>query len=199
MDRDDLRGNLLRFTDRAFDLLPEMDRPRILDIGCGTGVPALRLAELSGGEIVALDSDPDALEKLRARIEARGIDVRIEIRLGSLKDLPFRDGSFDLLWCEGALSVLGFRESLRAWRRLLKPGGFLVAHDEAGEVGAKCRAVEEEGYTLLGQFEVPEEVWWEEYFALAGDDLELAEEVRQFRERPEESRSAFFILQLEPD
>jgi SAM-dependent methyltransferase len=198
MDQDDLRRNLLGFTDRAFDFLPPMEKPRVLDIGCGTGVPTLRLAELTGGQIVGLDSDREALEILRARVEALGISDRIEIRAGFLEEIPFEDGSFDLLWCEGAVSALGFRESLRSWRRLLKPGGYLVLHDEAGDVGGKSMVVREEGYSLLGHFEISEQVWWDDYYALADEELELelAEEISQFMAGPEQFRSAFFVLRL---
>ena len=196
MDRDDLRRNFLAFTDRAFEFLPPMENPRILDIGCGTGVPTLRLAELTDGQIVGLDSDKEALETLRARADSLGISDRIEVRVGSLEEIPFEDGSFDLLWCEGAVFALGFRESLRSWRRLLKPRGCLVVHDEAGDLGEKSLAVREEGYTLLGHFEIPEQVWWDDYYALADVELELAEEIRQFQIRPEQFRSAFFVLRL---
>jgi ubiquinone/menaquinone biosynthesis C-methylase UbiE len=174
-----------------------MTGPRILDLGCGTGVPTLRLAELTDGLIVGLDSDRDALEVLRARVEELGLGERVQVREGTLQEIPFDDQSFDLLWCEGAFWVMGFRESLRAWRRLLKPGGFLVGHDEAGELSEKVQIVEEEGFVLLEHFEISEDVWWEEYFSLAGDDPELAEEVSRFREHPEEFRSAFFLLRLE--
>lgn len=197
MDRDDLRKNLLRFTDRAFGLLPPMDGPRILDLGCGTGLPTLRLAALTGGQIVALDSDREALGVLKARAEVLGFAERIEIRSGSVEDLPFADGSFDLIWCEGAVFALGFRDSLKAWRRLLSPGGCLVVHDEAGDIDDKLLAVGEEGYALLGHFEVPEQVWWDDFYALADVEMDLAGEISQFQAQPERFRSAFFVLQWE--
>ena len=40
-----------RYTRKAFRLLPKLAKPRILDIGCGTGIPALELARLREGEI----------------------------------------------------------------------------------------------------------------------------------------------------
>ena len=198
MDRDEMRKRFLRFTDRAFNLLPPMECPRILDIGCGTGVPTIHLAALTGGQIVGLDSDEEALETLRARAKALGISDRVEALRGFLEDIPFQDGSFDLLWCEGAVSVLGFRESLREWRRLLAPGGCLVLHDEAVDIVVKRLTAREEGYTLLGDFEVSEQVWWDEYYALAdvGSDPDLADEISQFKARPEMFRSAFFVLRL---
>ncbi|HJX03327.1 MAG TPA: class I SAM-dependent methyltransferase, partial [Dehalococcoidia bacterium] len=62
--RDGFRKRLLKYTRKAFQLLPQLDHPRILDIGCGSGVPTLELARLSNGEIVAVDNDAGALQIL---------------------------------------------------------------------------------------------------------------------------------------
>jgi SAM-dependent methyltransferase len=192
--QDILRANLLPFLDRAWGLLPPMSHPRVLDIGCGSGVPTLRLAELTDGNVVALDIDEKALEVLRARVDRRGLAHRIAVRLLSLTDLSFEDQSFDLVWCEGALFVLGFRESLRAWRRLLRPGGCLVAHDEAGDVAAKLRAAQNEGYDVLGHLEISEAVWWSEFYGRGEADGEMAEDIRRFRQEPSRFRSVYFVL-----
>lgn len=200
MRHDRIRKNLLRFTDRAFDLLPPMTKPRILDIGCGSGVPTLRLAERTEGRIVGLDWDEEALKTLRERIERLGLSDRVEVRAGPLEDIPYEDGSFDIVWSEGAVSVLGFGESLRSWRRLLKSGGCMVLHDEVGDVDEKLRAVRDQGFELLGHFEIPEQVWWDDFYALADVEMDLAEEISLFQVRPERFRSAFFVLRLEdPD
>ncbi|HUV64140.1 MAG TPA: hypothetical protein VMW24_09590 [Sedimentisphaerales bacterium] len=53
-NRDQFRANLLEFTRKAFHMLPRLDKPRILDIGCGSGVATLELARISGGNIVAV-------------------------------------------------------------------------------------------------------------------------------------------------
>ena len=45
-------------------MLPIIDKPRILDIGCGYGVPTLELARLSDGEITAIDTDQFLLDRL---------------------------------------------------------------------------------------------------------------------------------------
>ena len=45
-----LRLRALEHTRKAFALLPAIDRPRILDIGCGRGLQTMELARLSGGD-----------------------------------------------------------------------------------------------------------------------------------------------------
>src|SRR5262249_11799155 len=44
----------------------------------------------------------------------------------SMSALDFPDASFDLIWSEGAIYVMGFAEGLRAWKRLLKPHGAIA-------------------------------------------------------------------------
>ena len=44
IDRDRFREPLLKYTRKAFQLLPKLDKPRILDVGCGSGVPTIELA-----------------------------------------------------------------------------------------------------------------------------------------------------------
>lgn len=60
----------LEYTCRAFQMLPPMHRPRILDIGCGKGGPTLELARLSHGEVIGMDPDHSALNRLSQRVEA---------------------------------------------------------------------------------------------------------------------------------
>jgi SAM-dependent methyltransferase len=119
----------LNFTRKAFQMLPKLDRPRILDVGCGQGRATLELARLSGGQVVGLDIDQAALEVLSRKIDEEGLSDRVRIVHGSMFDLDFPDESFDVLWAEGALNVIGFESGLRGWHRLIKPGGFLVVHE----------------------------------------------------------------------
>jgi len=44
INADQLRITFLKYTKNAFEMLPQIDKPRILDIGCGSGVPTLELA-----------------------------------------------------------------------------------------------------------------------------------------------------------
>ena len=51
------RAVFLQYTRMAFESIPRIDNPRILDIGCGTGMPTLELAKLSNGKITGIDID----------------------------------------------------------------------------------------------------------------------------------------------
>ena len=128
--KEKVRKRLLRYTREAFRMLPQMDRPRILDIGCGAGIPTLELARLSQGEIIAIDIDQPALDIFARKIEEAGLTHRVQAINCSIFDMDFPDESFDIIWSEGSIYAIGFERGLREWRRLLKPGGFIVVHDE---------------------------------------------------------------------
>ncbi len=82
--RDQLRGRFLPYLRRAFQWIPPMTKPRILDIGCGSGVPTIELAHLSGGDLTGIDIDSDALKRLEKRARAAGLTGRVHIVHGSV-------------------------------------------------------------------------------------------------------------------
>jgi SAM-dependent methyltransferase len=90
-------------------------RPRILDVGCGTGANLLLLSQY--GEAEGVDVSEDALAFCRAR----GLD---KVRLGAGEELPYEDGTFDLVT---ALDVVEHMDDdlagLTEMRRVLRPGG----------------------------------------------------------------------------
>ena len=105
-------------------LLPP--RGRVLDCAAGTGTLAVGLA-LAGFEVTASDASPEMIERTRALAEARGVDVRTEVRLWD----ELRGGPYDAVLCVGnsithAEGRRGRRTALTAMRRVLRPGGVLV-------------------------------------------------------------------------
>lgn len=90
-------------------------RPRILDVGCGTGANLELLGQY--GEAEGVDVSPDALAFCRARGLAN-------VRQGEAEKLPYEDGAFDLVT---ALDVVEHLDDdaagLREMRRVLRPGG----------------------------------------------------------------------------
>ena len=90
-------------------------RPRILDVGCGTGANLLMLSEY--GDAEGVDVSEDALAFCRER----GLE---KVKLGAGEELPYEDGTFDLVT---ALDVVEHMDDdlagLREMRRVLRPGG----------------------------------------------------------------------------
>lgn len=97
-----------------------LDRPRILDIGCGTGFNIEHLRSLGFSRVVGLDLSSDAL----AFCHSRQLPALVQ---GDATRAPFRDGSFDMIL---ALDLIEHVEddvtAMRGLSRLLKPGGVLV-------------------------------------------------------------------------
>jgi len=164
LDRDRCRANLLDYTRKAYRVLPHLTSPRILDIGCGTGVSTCELVRISGGQVVALDIDRDALDRLSGRAEREGLSDLITVVHRSMSALDFPPNSFDIIWTEGAISVIGFERGLAEWRDLLAPDGYLVVHDSMSGLPGKIESVRTCGYTLVEQFELSPDVWWDKYY-----------------------------------
>lgn len=100
----------------------------VLDVACGNGVFARRLAAL-GARVVACDFSPSLLERARARATERG--DRIEYRLVDATEerqlLALGEGRFDAAVCNMALMDMATIQPLmRALARLLKPDGRFV-------------------------------------------------------------------------
>lgn len=99
---------------------------RIADIGCGTGRQTEVLARHLDGQITAIDLLPELIEGLEERIRrARYVD-KVTPVVGSMDDLPFEDGSLDIIWAEGSIYNIGFEQGLTAWRQYLRPGGVIA-------------------------------------------------------------------------
>jgi len=163
--KDRIRKRLLKYTRKAFWMLPKLNKPHILDIGCGSGLPTMELARLSSGEVTGLDIDQGMLDVLRGNVEKAGLSDRVKVVKHSLFGMEFPDESFDVIWAEGSINVIGFQKGLQEWKRFLKPGGFMVVHDETANVDEKLGQISTCGYELLGYFGLDVATWWTEYFA----------------------------------
>ena len=158
---------------------------KIADIGCGTGAAALVLAETLDGHVTAVDFLPAFLEHLRDRAGQADTANRIATLCASMEALPLDAGSFDAIWSEGAIYNMGFGNGIRAWRRLLKPGGVLAVSEltwltadrpaelerhwtaqyaQVDTASAKLAALEANGYAPLGYFVLPERCWLDNYY-----------------------------------
>jgi SAM-dependent methyltransferase len=113
---------------RWIDVAPDS---RVLDVACGAGGPALRLARGAGCAVVGIDLNARAIATATALADEQGLADRVRfVCHDATEPLPFADRAFDAVVCIDALVGLPDRPRIFAgWARVLKPGGRLVFTD----------------------------------------------------------------------
>jgi ubiquinone/menaquinone biosynthesis C-methylase UbiE len=112
--------------DLAFAAVAEAKPASVLDVGCGAGELAERIANELGERVVALDSS----ERMVALTRARGVEAVV----GDVQALPFGDGELDCVVAGWLLYHVADRErSIAECARVLRPGGRFVAATVADE------------------------------------------------------------------
>ncbi|MFI7103452.1 methyltransferase domain-containing protein, partial [Streptomyces sp. NPDC050161] len=173
-------------------------RPRVLDAGCGPGRSALLLAREAKAHVTAVDLHQPFLDQLTDRAARLGLSERIVTVNCSMDQLPFPDGSFDVIWAEGAVYTIGFDIALRAWHRLLAPGGVLVLTEIEWLTAtpsapartywdgayplrtgtANAEAARAAGYRVDAHWPLPEDDWWDEYYTPLTERIAHADPAR---------------------
>jgi len=172
-------------TRKAYSMIRDMPpEPRILDIGCGPGVQTMELAKLSGGVVVALDLMPQMIARVKEAAAGQGLADKIETIQMDMKKMDFPVNSFDLIWSEGAIYLLGFKKGLEKIRNFLKPGGHVAVteavwlksnppadvvklweeYPEIDRIDRKLKVIEDLDYHEIGHFVLPESSWTEPYY-----------------------------------
>jgi len=121
--------------------IPLVPGTRVLDVACGSGQVALQLAR-AGAQVTGLDIAPNLIAQARARAAEQGIDVRFDE--GDAEDLPYEDGSFDVV-----SSIFGAMFAPRPGRvaaemwRVCRPGGRIIMGNwtPEGFIGEMFRTV----------------------------------------------------------
>jgi SAM-dependent methyltransferase len=100
---------------------------RVLDIGCGIGGPARTMAAEFGCHVTGIDLTEEycrAAEMLTARV---GLGSQVVFHQASALDLPFDDGSFDVVWTQHMVGHVQDKERLFGEAlRVLRPSGRLT-------------------------------------------------------------------------
>ncbi len=168
--------------------LPE--NARICDNACGPGAdigPLLALAP--GAHVTALDHHPQFLGQAA---EDWAGNPQVDLVMGDMRN---PGGPYDLIWCAGAVYLLGVRQALEMWRDSLAPGGIIAfsepcffkeppdsevveiwaeypAMSGASGIDARVRAA---GYETIATRKLSDNAWREYYKPLMARMEELYE------------------------
>ncbi|RJX20590.1 MAG: class I SAM-dependent methyltransferase [Desulforudis sp.] len=103
------------------------ERLEILDVGTGTGVIALLLAEL-GHRVTGVDIAEQMVH--HGREKAKNLHLAVDFRIGDAEELPFQNDSFDVVINRHVVwSLPNPEKAMAEWKRVLRHGGKLVIMD----------------------------------------------------------------------
>ena len=143
------------------------------------------LAKRFNVRVTAIDVHQPFLDQLGRSAQAAGLSELIVTRRASMTALECPPESVDLIWCEGAIYIVGFQAGLRLWRPLLRPRGlavvsecswltgsppaeaaafFKAAYPDMAGVEQNIARATAEGYDVFDYFLLPQQAWWDEYY-----------------------------------
>jgi len=192
------------YTQKAFEMIPTIKQPRILDIGCGPGLQTIKLAKLTDGKIIGIDIHQPYLDQLEKSAIKEKLTDRIKILNQSMFDMNFPEEYFDIIWAEGSIFIIGFEQGLNEWKKFIKKNGYLAIHEMTwlkdnppkeisdywkgvypgiSTVSENLELIPRCGYRLLGHFALPEDAWWIEYYGPL--EKRLKKLCRKYADNPE--------------
>lgn len=122
-----------RFYELAFDSILAKVQPDpgsiFLEVGCGRGFQAMRLAR-RGFKVKAVDFSESVLDMARANIRGAGLEQMIDVGREDLMGLSYEDRAFDYALCWGVLMhVPAIERAIEELSRVIAPNGYLIVHE----------------------------------------------------------------------
>jgi ubiquinone/menaquinone biosynthesis C-methylase UbiE len=116
-----------RATEHHIETLRLKADDHLLDIGCGTGMPAVRIAEHSGCRVTGINVSQEQLARAERTAQANGVSDRVSFRHGNVMALDFPDESFDAAMAIEVFAHLSDRRrAFHETARVLRPGGVFM-------------------------------------------------------------------------
>lgn len=206
--KDTCRYGLIKYLSDALSRIPKINSPKILDMGCGTGITTLLLADISGSTVYAFDIDLLCISFLKEKIENQNLSDRVSAEVNSASNLDFETNTFDIILAEGLLNIIGFEKGLSIAKKYLKNNAFFIIHDELKNQIEKTEIIKRNSFELIYYSELDDNVWWNDYYkclenkinsckdkALLGFFKNDLTEIEMFRKDPSPFKSVYYILQ----
>ncbi|MFF9850469.1 class I SAM-dependent methyltransferase [Streptomyces litmocidini] len=103
-------------------------------------LPALaRRTHGPDGRVSAIGLAEEHVDRATERVRSWHLPCPVDVRQGSITDLPYPDGSFDAVWCSNTVEMLTADElgaALHEMRRVTRPGGLVAVKDVDGHAFA---------------------------------------------------------------
>lgn len=169
----------------------------IIDVGCGNGGQTITLAnEFIYSSICGVDVDEYQIDRFRQRINNMNLATRVSVINASMINMPFDKKSVDLIWAEGSIYIIGFKNGLRLWKKYLKDNGIIACSEVSwlcepdkevydywkqnypniDSVENNVKKIAECGYRLISYFAIPSTNWIDNFYVPLETNLKRLEE-----------------------
>lgn len=202
------RGSTLK---AAAEIKGINSEPKILDVGCGTGMQTFELVKYFGGIITAVDNHQPYLDILKSEAQRKGFEDNINCVNVDMLDPSFVNEQFDLIWAEGSIFIIGFEQGLKTFNKLLKPSGYIAVtevswlkksppkvlleywdqeYPDIKTIEKDLKIIESSGYKLIHHFTLPDSAWMDDYY------IPLEKRLEKFRLTYHEDENALELVDL---
>jgi len=202
---DNCRKDLLKYFFKAISVIPVIEKPIILDVGCGSGVPTIALAEIFNGIITAVDNDTKSIDRLEEKVKKLNLSDRISIINSSFWNIEFEENHFDIIVAEGFLNVICFEKGFLEVIKLLKTNGYFIIHDEYKNHNKKIEFIANNNCKILDSFRLDKNVWWNDYYKCLEKEISLHKnkdlfksdlnEIEMYKKDSSQFNSIYYIVE----
>ncbi|MDD2962248.1 MAG: class I SAM-dependent methyltransferase [Muribaculaceae bacterium] len=173
-------------THEAITAIPNINSNFIIaDIGCGTGSSAIQLAKETQASVVAIDLFHDFLNKVKLNAELAGVSHKVSTLQADMTQLSLEKESFDLIWSEGAIYNIGFKNGLQEWNSFIRKNGYIAvtdstwltdyrpaeiesfwldAYPEIDTLDNNITKMEQAGYRMIKTAVLPNDCWTKNFY-----------------------------------